>query len=61
MGEHRQILSALDEMEAAAQNKQKKECVALSAKVRTHIREEEEIFYPTAMMVGECARMRLGK
>ncbi len=56
MGEHRLIIEALDQMRAAAEKKQRQECIVLAGKLKTHIREEEEIYYPTAMLVGEYAR-----
>ncbi len=61
IGEHRQIIAALDDLISAAEKKQKKDCALLAGKMKTHIQREEEILYPTAMLVGEYARLRLGR
>jgi hypothetical protein len=56
--EHKQIGAALDEMARAAKSENKPEIAALADQIGRHARMEEEILYPTALLVGEYARSR---
>jgi Hemerythrin HHE cation binding domain len=58
--EHKQIGAALVEMEHAAKAENKSSIAALAEKIMAHAGMEEKILYPTALLVGESAKLRDG-
>jgi len=59
--EHRQILAALKKLVAAAKKEKKLEYVRFADKLALHAKTEEELYYPTAILVGEYVKLRLRK
>lgn len=58
--EHRAIRAALENLATVARAEGKPEYAGLAEKVMLHARTEEQVSYPTAILVGEYVRMRLG-
>ena len=54
--EHRLIGQALDELARAAAEEEAPAYAELSAKIRAHALNEEQILYPAAILVGEMVR-----
>lgn len=57
--EHRQIVSALQTLILAAKKKGKRRYVRFAEKLMLHAKTEEEVTYPTAIVIGELVRLRL--
>lgn len=57
--EHVEIGRALDVLADVARGEGKMEFVELAEEVRLHARNEEEILYPAAILVGEHLKLRL--
>jgi hypothetical protein len=55
--DHRRILDALEELGEAAREADVPEYVPLAHKLIAHIRVEEEVLYPAALIVGEYVRL----
>jgi hypothetical protein len=60
LAEHQGILTALDDLAAAADEEGHPEAVRFAEKLRTHARMEEEVLYPAAILVGEYLRKMRG-
>jgi len=58
LAEHRAIAQALDRLRAAGRKEGKKEAVAFAAHLKAHARQEEEILYPTAILVGRYLKLQ---
>lgn len=58
--EHKVIVDALQKLIEAASQEQKTEHVHFAEKLMLHARNEEEVAYPTAILIGEYVRMMLG-
>lgn len=58
--EHKVIVDALQKLIGAASQEQKTEHVHFAEKLMLHARNEEEVAYPTAILIGEYVRMTLG-
>ena len=58
--EHKAIVAALQKLIKAASQEQKTEHVHFAEKLMLHARNEEEVAYPTAILIGEYVRMTLG-
>lgn len=58
--EHKVIVDALQKLIKAASQEQKTEHVHFAEKLMLHARNEEEVAYPTAILIGEYVRMTLG-
>lgn len=58
--EHKVIVDALQKLIKAASQEQKTERVHFAEKLMLHARNEEEVAYPTAILIGEYVRMMLG-
>ena len=58
--EHAEIGRALDVLEAAANAEGKSEAVRFAAELRVHARAEEELFYPTTVLIGRYLQRELG-
>lgn len=56
--EHKAIVTALDELVKAAQEENKPEYAAFAEKLKLHAKTEEEVTYPTALLIGEFLKLR---
>jgi hypothetical protein len=59
--EHRNITNALDGLEAAGRAESKAEALDFAAELRTHAAEEEQVLYPTTILIGRYLEQNLGK
>ncbi|HET7091066.1 MAG TPA: hemerythrin domain-containing protein [Anaerolineae bacterium] len=59
--EHQAIVAALKKLQEAAQEENKPEYAHFAEKLMLHARMEEEVSYPTTILIGEYLRLRLGK
>jgi hypothetical protein len=59
LDEHKQIVVALDNLAKAAKSENKTDAVEFTEKLKMHARNEEEILYPAAILVGEYLKLRL--
>ena len=50
--EHRTVVAALGELEAAAKAEGNSAALDFAAELRRHAEQEEELFYPTAILIG---------
>ena len=58
--EHKAIVEALKNMIEAAKQEGKTGPVSFAEKLMLHARNEEEVSYPTAILIGEYLKLRLG-
>jgi hypothetical protein len=54
LAEHREIVAALERLEAAAHAAGKPEHARFAEKLKVHARTEEEVLYPAAILVGRA-------
>lgn len=59
LAEHRAIVAALDKLEEAAAAQGTPEYAEFAAKLKLHAQTEEEVSYPTAILVGEYVKLKL--
>lgn len=59
--EHKAIVAALDQLRAAASQENKPEHVHFTEKLKLHAQNEEEVSYPTAILIGEYLKIKLGQ
>jgi hypothetical protein len=59
--EHTVIRAALNGLAAAARAEEKPEYARLAEKIMLHAKTEEQVTYPTAVLIGEYVRLRLGR
>lgn len=59
--EHKVIVASLKNLTEAAKKENKLEYASFAQKLMLHARNEEEILYPAAVLVGEYLKQRLGK
>ena len=59
--EHKAIVAALKSLSSVAKRERKMEYVHFADKLIAHAKTEEEVFYPTAILIGEYVKLRLGK
>jgi iron-sulfur cluster repair protein YtfE (RIC family) len=59
--EHRQIVGALDKLRTAAREAGRPEYEAFAEALTLHAQTEEQVLYPTAILVGEYLALRLGQ
>jgi hemerythrin HHE cation binding domain-containing protein len=57
--EHRAIVAALERLSATAKQEGKTEHALFAEKLMMHARNEEEVLYPAAILVGEYLKMKL--
>ncbi len=57
--EHRAILADIQRLSQAAMEERNAEFQALSDRLRLHIAEEEEVYYPAALLVGAFLKIKL--
>ena len=58
LAEHRAIVGALERLIAAAREQGRVEYAEFAEKLVTHIRMEEQVMYPAAILVGEFLRLK---
>ena len=61
LAEHRQIVAALDRLVGAAQQAGEPRYVRFAEKLKLHAQNEEEVSYPTAILIGEYIKLILNK
>jgi hypothetical protein len=59
--EHKTIVAALEKLIVAARQENKPEYALFAEKLIRHARNEEEVLYPAAILVGEYLRVKLGE
>jgi len=59
LGEHKQIVAALEKLVAAAKAEQRPDVVNFAEKLMMHALAEEQVAYPTALLIGRYVRTRL--
>jgi iron-sulfur cluster repair protein YtfE (RIC family) len=60
VAEHHMIEAALEMLVAAAHAEERPEFAALAARLVGHMRLEEAVIYPAALLLGKYLRLRLG-
>ncbi len=61
VAEHQAIVGALQKLVVAAEAEGKPEVARFAGKLMLHAQTEEEVLYPTAILIGEYVKMRLAK
>ncbi len=61
LDEHKQIVAALQTLIAVAKKKGKPKYVRFAEKLMLHARTEEEVTYPTSILIGEFVKLKLQK
>jgi len=59
--EHEAIVSALDDLVKVAKSEGREEYIHFADKLKLHAQTEEEVTYPTALLIGEFVRLNLTK
>jgi hypothetical protein len=59
--EHREITRGLDELEGAGRAEGKAEALDFAAELRAHAEEEEQVLYPTTILIGRYLEQALGR
>lgn len=57
--EHKAIVGAMEELAAAAKKARKKKYERFAEKLILHARTEEQVLYPTAILIGEYLKTKL--
>jgi len=60
LDEHKVIVDALQKLIGAARKEKKMEPIHFAEKLALHAQNEEEVSYPTAILIGEYVRLKLG-
>ena len=58
--EHQAIVTALKQLKEAARQAKKPEVAAFAEKLMLHAQTEEEVSYPTTILIGEYLKLKLG-
>jgi hypothetical protein len=58
LSEHRGIVAALDKLEEAARAEGHAEYAEFAEKLKLHAQTEEEVSYPTAILIGEYIKLK---
>ncbi|MBC5775535.1 hemerythrin domain-containing protein [Pontibacter sp. KCTC 32443] len=59
LAEHQQIVKTLDELSAAAKEENHPEVMQFVDALKLHAKTEEEVLYPTAILIGEYLKLKL--
>ncbi len=59
LSEHAAILAAINHLDEAARLEGKKQYQGMAAMMRLHLEEEEQVYYPAALLVGVYLHVRL--
>ncbi len=57
--EHEEIVRSLDALKIAASEENKPDFIDLADKIVRHAREEEEVSYPAAILIGEYLKLKM--
>jgi hypothetical protein len=60
LSEHAAILAAINQLEEAAHLEGKKQYQGMAAMMRLHLEEEEQVYYPAALLIGFYLHARIG-
>ncbi|MBA4020684.1 MAG: hypothetical protein C0483_26285 [Pirellula sp.] len=60
-GEHRELLAGLKRLGEAAKEERKTDYVRFVERLTLHIQEEEDVLYPTVLLIGEYVKRELDK
>ena len=60
LSEHQQIVEALKDLKKNAVSEKHSEVVAFADKLILHAQTEEEVSYPTAILIGDYIKLRFG-
>jgi hemerythrin superfamily protein len=61
LGEHKAIVASLKNLIDVAKKEDKMEYVAFAEKLMLHAKNEEEVLYPTAILIGGYLKEKLKK
>ncbi|WP_018614579.1 hemerythrin domain-containing protein [Segetibacter koreensis] len=59
LAEHKQIIAALEELIKAATEELYPEVIDFAERLQQHAKTEEEVFYPTSILIGEYLKLKL--
>jgi hypothetical protein len=59
LSEHRSIVVALDKLEEAARSEGRPEYAEFAEKLKLHAQTEEDVSYPTALLIGDYVKLRV--
>jgi hypothetical protein len=59
LDEHKAIVAALEDLIEASKGEGKKEPISIAGKLMLHAQNEEDVSYPTAILVGEYLELML--
>lgn len=59
LAEHHMVLAAVEQMLEAARAERRGDCIDFAERLINHLRTEEEVLYPAAILVGEYLRLAL--
>ena len=59
LAEHKQIVAALQELVKVSKTENHMEVASFAEKLILHARTEEEVSYPTAILIGEYLKLKL--
>jgi hypothetical protein len=59
--EHKAIVAALEDLAEAARSENRPEVEAFTEKLKLHAQTEEEVSYPTSILVGEYLKLKLNQ
>ncbi len=59
LAEHKQIVAALEKLIAAAKAEQRPDVVSFAKKLMLHALTEEQVAYPTALLIGRYVKTKL--
>jgi len=57
--EHKEIVSALENLKTAAKRAKKPKYIRFAERLKLHAQTEEEVSYPTAILIGEYIKLKL--
>jgi hypothetical protein len=60
-GEHRELVAGLKKLAEAAKEEGKTDYVRFAERLTLHIQEEEEVLYPTVLLIGAHVKASVGK
>ncbi len=60
-GEHRELLAGLKRLGEAAKEERMTDYVRFAESLTLHIQEEEEVLYPTVLLIGDYVKRKLDK
>jgi len=61
LNEHRAIVAALNTLVEAAQTEGKQDVARFAEKLKLHAETEEQVSYPTALLIGRYLKAKLGR